>query len=170
MIDLLHGEQGVFGSLFQQGAHNLQFLLHLGHILRSSQQLGLEGTGVTGDQRESLTWRGLEGGPCRAVLTNERVWPAASVAPRLPRGREQAPENLWRNLLWPCLWTGSFCSFDKEGSHPFNHCGCQLKGEAGLPGSGLRLRGQNHVQLAVAHTLHPSSPCPGHSSCGSWRF
>ena len=40
-LDLFHGEHGVLGSFFQQGAHNLQLLLHLGHILRSAQQLSL---------------------------------------------------------------------------------------------------------------------------------
>lgn len=51
-LDLLHGERGVLGSLFQKRAHNLQFLLHLGHVLGSAQQLGVYNT-------NSWTYRGL---------------------------------------------------------------------------------------------------------------
>lgn len=74
---------------------------------------------------------GLEGAGDRALQgCPHSVAPGCPVDPR----KEQSPESLRRNLLWPCLWAGSVPSFDEGGSHPWSRAKVEQAESCSCPG------------------------------------
>lgn len=172
-LDLLHGERGVPGSLLQQGAHNLQLLLHLGHVLCGAQQLrGWGGTerksGVIGTRERGLEGNKGEGPAGLPSFIHKREAVAGCFrGPQVAQGAPEEGSSPLKVFAVTCfgLALGPPSSVREEATH-LNTVGCQLTGVMWSQG-GDRMGRITCSRRLPTRPPPLAPPCRGHSSCGS---